>query len=239
MESTTPTQGNITAALSTYTSFSSILSSRPNSAASHQYLLESATRLLYHHTVTGPFRPSLIREYLTHFLTLFPQNTTFLTLYLYNESRLRIDNRVRSILLSTILTPQNDVLSSRIFAIKYEIDFGTIYSARSAFEHALSSEKSRGSPGLWRWYILFCLETPRFRGMAKEVWYRALKACPWPKQLYLTGFENLGMGEMEFRELRSTWRVMGEKELRVHVDLEERFEEIGEEDKNGGRLKYR
>jgi hypothetical protein len=88
---------------------------------------------------------------------------------------------------------------------------------------------------LWRWYILFCLETPKFRDMAKEVWYRALKACPWSKQLYLTGFENLGVGEMEFGELRSTWRVMGEKELRVHVDLEERFEEIGDEEKNGGR----
>ncbi len=51
----------------------------------------------------------------------------------------------------------------------------------------------------------------------------------------MCGFEKLA-GEVNtrqekglaFREAKSTWRVMGEKELRIHVDLEDRFEEIDE-----------
>jgi hypothetical protein len=43
----------------------------------------------------------------------------------------------------------------------------------------------------------------------------------------LIGFEKMG-GILPFSELKSTWRIMGEKELRVHVDLEERFDDIGE-----------
>ena len=31
---------------------------------------------------------------------------------------------------------------------------------------------------------------------------------------------------MEFAELKSTWKVMGEKGLRVHVDLEDAFDEL-------------
>jgi hypothetical protein len=32
--------------------------------------------------------------------------------------------------------------------------------------------------------------------------------------------------EVEFAELKSTWKVMGEKGLRVHVDLEDAFDEL-------------
>jgi hypothetical protein len=32
--------------------------------------------------------------------------------------------------------------------------------------------------------------------------------------------------EMDFGELKSTWKVMGEKGLRVHVDLEDAFDEM-------------
>lgn len=78
------------------------------------------------------------------------------------------------------------------------------------------------------------------KNLVKEVWYRALRACPWSKELYILGFELLGDndegeggggggGEMELRELRSAWRVMTEKELRVHVDIEEEFKGSDEE----------
>lgn len=84
----------------------------------------------------------------------------------------------------------------------------------------------------------------------KEIYHRALRACPWSKELYLLGMEELvgyyhsvnndknrtekgkgngnANGGLTYEELRGTWRVMGEKECRVHVDLEDAFEEIGE-----------
>jgi hypothetical protein len=142
-------QGDVAAALSTFSNFSNVLAERGlRSTASHELFLQSAARLLYHHARIGPFRPALLREHLTTFLEIFPQNTIFLSLYAFNESRLRIDNRVRTIFNSTVLSPQNDALSSRLFAIFYEINYGTIHSARSTFEKALSSPSSKSSAGL-------------------------------------------------------------------------------------------
>jgi hypothetical protein len=133
-------------------------------------------------------------------------------------------------LLSTVLTPENDTLTSRLFAIRYEIQHGTIYSVRSAFENTLCSPACKSSAGLWRFYILYCLETPQFRSQAKDIWYRAIRACLWAKELYMIGFEKMS-DLLPFSELKSIWRIMGEKDLRVHVDLEERFEDIGELEK--------
>lgn len=215
---------NITPALSTFSYFSQTLAQREQPDVLERFL-ESGARLLYLHTRTGPFRPALLREHLANFITLFPQNLVFLSLYKWNESRLRIDNRVRNILLSTVLVAANDTLSSRLFAIYYEINYGTIHSVKSAFEHALNSAHSRSSAGLWRTYILYCLRTPQFRSQAKDIWYRALRSSPWAKELYLLGFEHL-RDLIPFDELKVTWRIMGEKELRVHVDLEDMFEDM-------------
>ena len=234
-ETKSTAQGDISSALHTCTSFSEILVSREfTHSVSHELLLQSAARLLVHHARIGPFRPALIREHLTRFLNFFPQNTMFLSLYTWNESRLRIDNRVRNMLLSTVLTPENDTLTSRLFAIRYEIWHGTIHSVRSAFEHALSSPVCKSSAGLWRFYILYHLETSRFRSQAKDIWYRAIKACPWAKELYMIGFEKM-CDMLPFAELKSIWKIMGEKDLRVHVDLQDRFEDIAELEKAAGK----
>ena len=48
------------------------------------------------------------------------------------------------------------------------------------------------------------------------------------------GHRNGNGGGVTYEELRGTWRVMGEKECRVHVDLEDAFEEIGEVGGGGG-----
>jgi len=241
-ETKSTAQGDISSALGTCTSFSHIFISRDlTHSTSHELFLQSAARLLVHHARIGPFRPALIREHLNRFLNLFPQNTIFLSLYTWNESRLRIDNRVRNILLSTILTPENDTLTSRLFAIQYEIKHGTIHSVRSAFEHALSSPSSKSSAGLWRFYIIYCLETSQFRAQAKDIWYRAIRACPWAKELYLIGFESMS-NILPFSELKNIWKIMVEKDLRVHIDLEERFEDIGKLEKTAHeqrRLEHR
>ncbi|EKD20536.1 hypothetical protein MBM_01218 [Drepanopeziza brunnea f. sp. 'multigermtubi' MB_m1] len=227
------TQGSILPALSHYTTFSSTLLARPNhpaARAAHEQTLQFSARLLHHHTrAGGPFRPSLLRTHLTSScLAHFPRNTIFLSLYAWTESlsRLRTDNRVRSLLATSILTPATDAPSSRLFAISHELQHGTIHAAKAAFEHALRAPGVSSSAGLWKLYLLFCLEREEFRASAKEVWYRCLRACPWAKELYLCGLEIDHIPGLDWEEKRGTWRVMGEKEVRVHVDLEDRFEEI-------------
>lgn len=236
-EAKSTNSGDIVAAISASSDFSQALVGRNMSnTSSHELFLQSSARLLYHHTRTGPFRPAFIREQLTKYLEIFPQNTIFLSLYASNESRLRIENRVRNILISKITTPENDTLTSRLFAIRYEFNHGTIYSVRSAFENALSSPSSKTSAGLWKFYILYCLQTPQFRAQVKEVWHMALKTCPWAKELYILGFERLH-GLVKFQEFKETWKIMGEKELRVHVDLEEIFDDMSDLDRDPKRLR--
>ncbi|KAI9646064.1 hypothetical protein NHQ30_005502 [Ciborinia camelliae] len=63
-----------------------------------------------------------------------------------------------------------------------------------------------------------------------EIWKQAIAKVPWCKGIYMLGFQLLcgmeGKGEEEERDeeverqLKNIWRVMGEKEVRVHVDLE-------------------
>ena len=221
-------QGDIAAAMSAASDFSQNLMDRKmGTASSHERFLQSTSRLLYHHIRTGPFRPAFVREQLTKFLSIFPQNPIFLSLYAANESRLRIENRVRTMLNSRILTPKNDNLISRLFAIRFEVNHGSIYSVRSAFENALVSSSSKGCAGLWKLYILYCLKTPQLRSGAKQIWFRALRTCPWAKELYVLGFEEL-RGLVDFVEYKEVWKIMGEKELRVHVDLEEIFDDTHE-----------
>ena len=50
----------------------------------------------------------------------------------------------------------------------------------------------------------------------------------------MIGFEKM-CDMLPFAELKSIWRIMGEKDLRVHVDLQERFEDIAELEKAAGR----
>ncbi|KUJ21119.1 DUF1740-domain-containing protein [Mollisia scopiformis] len=233
-EPTSATQGDVTTALKTLMSFSKALATR-NHTHHQEILLQSAARLLQFHCRNGPYRPSLIRVYLSNFLALFPQNTLFLALYTANEARLRVENRVRSLFLSTILIPENDCLTSRFFAIQYEMTYGNIHSVKSAFEKAVSAPMSRSSPGLWRFYLVWVVQnekqlskTGKDKSLAKDIWYRALRACPWAKELYILGFEMLGESGLEFEELRGTWKVMGEKDLRVHVDLDDELEKIEE-----------
>ncbi|KAK2865094.1 hypothetical protein FQN49_003922, partial [Arthroderma sp. PD_2] len=61
---------------------------------------------------------------------------------------------------------------------------------------------------------------------ARQVFFRAVRACPWSKKLVLLAYnEPLLRGSMSFDELRKIFNILVEKELRVHVDLEEWLEE--------------
>ena len=65
---------------------------------------------------------------------------------------------------------------------------------------------------------------------AKGVFYRAIQACPWVKGLYMLAFEQLG-DAIGAEELRGVYETMVEKELRVHVSLEEVFARMDERGK--------
>jgi hypothetical protein len=125
---------------------------------------------------------------------------------------------VRDTLRTLSLAPPHDSLGTRRFAIQHEARVGTAHSVRAAFEAALDSDACRGSAELWARYVRFCAGSRELRGKVREVFYRAIAACPGVKEVYMEGF---GLGVLSASELRAVGETMAAKGLRVHVDLEE------------------
>ena len=224
---------SLPAAYSTLTSNLSILSPRfPQSSISYEYVHQSFTRLLYYHATRSPnFAPSLIRSSLADSIAQFPQNTMFLSLYAWIEARFRIDDRVRSIITNFVLNSnsgrkgqdQEESVISHFFAVHMEINRSITLGSnsntiRGTFERAIRSSCGGLSAGLWKLYFLFELSRDEPE-KAKNVFYRALRACPWVKELYMSAFEHLRTVMAE-TELRGVYELMVEKELRIHVGLE-------------------
>lgn len=254
-----------------------------------ELLHQSRAKLLYHHISQGnAYKPAHIRALLTESIALHPHNTIFLSLFAWNESRNRIEERVRGVIrdITTTATTQaakhNNILNTQIpitshlFSIYTELNRpvyagSTLHSVRAAFEKALadptpdssypdrptntSSIGAHSNLTLWKLYILFELSRGNVN-RAKAIFYRAVRACPWSKELVMLAFTHLradvvkqrhgnadtsgkvkvkeeGMG---FEELRRVWNVLVEKELRVHVDIEGVLDEIVVWREEGGNL---
>ncbi|KAK3692498.1 NRDE-2, necessary for RNA interference-domain-containing protein [Podospora appendiculata] len=250
-EPASESQGNINAALASIRGFSRELNSLDKDELTAYYqerILQTAARLLYYHATHGPYRPVYLREQLKSFIDSFPQNILFLELFAWAESGVfRIDDPVRA-MLQTVCLAENeaashDCISSRRFAIQYEVGAGTANSTRLAFEAALASEACRGNVEIWLCYLRFTHHREegerrrlgRRKGNAtkqtKDVFYRAVSACPWSRRLYMGAFGDGGgdgrsittsvVEDMSSSELRAVFNTMTTRGLRVHVDLDE------------------
>jgi hypothetical protein len=234
--------GDIEGALDVYKAIHSRLDSQDQSSSlSVELVLQAKARLLYYHSRSSRlYKPSLIRAELIDSIRRFPHNTIFLAVFAWNESRFRIEDRVRSVLRQYTLSTTNqesleDTLGSSnvipyLFSIWSELHRGvsegsTVHSARATFEMTVTSDAAQSSIAAWKLYIFFEL-TLGVKKRAKDVFYRALRACPWAKELVLLAFTEKDLRDSMGRdELRKVWNVLVEKELRIHVDLEERFED--------------
>ncbi|KAL2129108.1 hypothetical protein VTI74DRAFT_8209 [Chaetomium olivicolor] len=236
-EPASDSQGNITAALDSIHAFSRELESRDLARSPHhERLLQNAARLLYYHATHGPYRPTHLRNHLHLLLAHFPTNTLLLTLFAWShQSTLRIDDPVRTFLQQTLSQPANDTLAARRFAINHEFHAGTAHSVRAAFESALESEACKGSVELWTAYVRLCAGNQELKGRAKEVFYRAIAACPWAKEVYMLAFEPGMKGVLGREELRAVHETLVAKGLRVGVDLEEVLERWKKERRRGRR----
>ena len=185
----------------------------------HVSFLQWCAKLLYTHASNGPFRRVYAQDNISYFLTFEPQNSVFLGLCEWFDSSLRVVDETRSLLQERVLVPPVDCISSRAFAIKHELSHGSVHSARNAFEQSLSSDACRSSTGIWIWYLRFCLSEKELRSKAKDVFYRAVKHCPWSKAVMMEAFVTLNR-EMDSSELRSVYETMESKGIRIHVDRE-------------------
>jgi hypothetical protein len=227
----------ILSTLSTNLDLLSSTASGKSSSPQGELLLQFQAKLIYHHiTSKAPFSPLTIRSALLQSITLFPFNTIFLSLFSFTEQRFRLDDRVRATVQSILQPPggaqteqhEEQSILTHFFAIQNEqhrasMSLGaSVHSVRSAFERAVRSRSGRRSAALWRQYFLFELDRggdAKEQAAARAIFYRAIRACPWVKDLYLLAFRHLG-DVMKRTELREIYELLLEKELRVRVALD-------------------
>ncbi|KKK25769.1 hypothetical protein ARAM_002035 [Aspergillus rambellii] len=237
-----------------------------------ELLHQSRARLIYYHLRASKlYKPSYIRTLLAESIALFPHNTIFLSLFSWNESRFRIEERVRDIIRDITTasqhhhhydddpstTPTQIPITTHLFSIYTELNRpvyagSTLHSARAAFENAIGEQPgtsspssslgsgARSSPSLWKLYILFELSRNEVN-RAKDVFYRAMRACPWSKEILMLAFSHLrddvicrrtgdnprqGEKGMPFHDLCRLYNVLVEKELRIHLDIERELDDL-------------
>ncbi|KAL8781131.1 MAG: hypothetical protein Q9203_000819 [Teloschistes exilis] len=226
---------SLEAALSSFkTHLQSFRAKSSSIQAAEALFRQSFARLLFIHTMQKhPYSPSFIRSFLAESIAVFPHNTIFLSLYAWNESKFRIEDRVRGILRETVLANRqhcdqnegdnSDHIISQFFAVHTDMQRGLLLGSnhnaiRGTFERALSSEGAAHGAGFWKLYFLFEHSSGNVE-RANEVFWRAVGACPWAKEIYMLAFECLGDGEMNEGDLRAVHDLMVQRELRIRVAL--------------------
>lgn len=159
-------------------------------------------------------------ENLRRFLVFFPCNNILLSLFEWADTGLRIIDETRTLLYETALTPPEDCVSNRLFAIHHEMQRGNVNTTKAAFEHAVRSDACKYNVSLWIYFVRFCRSQRELRARAKDVLFRAIRNCPWSKEIMMEAFLTLNR-DMESAELRGILETMTSKGLRVHVDPEE------------------
>ncbi|KAF7544707.1 hypothetical protein G7Z17_g9735 [Cylindrodendrum hubeiense] len=223
-EPTSAAQGNISAAIEAIRAHSAGFKSRGyESSKAHEQTLQFAAKILYLNATRGPFRRAYMLEQLSKFIAFFPRNTIFLSLFEWADSSLRVVDEVRTLLHERVLVIGQDCVSSRLFAIQHEMQRGNVNTTKAAFEHAVTSDVCKFSVPVWVLFIKFCGSQRELRAKAKDVLFRALRHCPWSKDVMMEAFYTLSR-DMESTELRGVFDTMTSKGLRVHVDLDEFLE---------------
>ncbi|KAK6497523.1 hypothetical protein TWF481_011929 [Arthrobotrys musiformis] len=190
----------------------------------------SKARVFFRYALTArAYKASTFRVFLESAIKKFPDNTAFLSLFVWNESRSKIEYRIRTLLApDTGSDERTGSVVKWVFSIWAEMQMSAgnnvnVNGIRNLFERAVESERTKSSIQLWILYLQFELRQSQ-PVRAKDVFFRAIRACPWSKEVILSGFRLL-RSILDFGEMRKVYGVMQEKELRVHVDIEELLEE--------------
>lgn len=231
---------NLEAGLDIYASATSTFQNRGKEhSPAHEHLHQArATFLAFHQQRTPFLKPSIIRDCLVESVTLFPHNTIFLTAYTHNEKRFRLDDRVRAVLSSVVLHEKTDTVIGWSFAIWSErqrgIELGgTPHAIRAVFDKAVK-RCGKYCVEFWTQYFLFEIEMGD-KTRAKRVFFRGLTMLPWCKWFVLLAFEYLNE-VLGFEEMRGIWRVLGEKGLRVVIDIQDQLDDMAELQVRGRRI---
>ncbi|CUS10669.1 unnamed protein product [Tuber aestivum] len=248
----------VTASLPIYADFLSELDRRglcgPGSAVHERCLMTEARLLYYHSSASRLFKIKTMRDFLSDSLQVFPNNSVFLELFAWNEAKVKIENRVRTLMRDVVLKEGTETILGYGFAIWAEMRMmgaGGRYNpnaVRALFEQAVETNRFAFSPSLlgilvltydirtkynfslWTIYVEFEIQEKELN-RAKEVLFRGIRNCPWSKDLLLLAFQRLRT-VMTYEEMRKLLSIVSwEKELRVHdtTELEDYIDGLTDE----------
>ncbi|KAK3072123.1 hypothetical protein LTR53_007386 [Teratosphaeriaceae sp. CCFEE 6253] len=231
--------------------------SRSGPPEADESLLQTQADLLrLHIDLRRPYKPSFLRAELADNIRRFPNNSSLLWLYLQIRPETHIDNHLRASLQDDLLTGPNAALVGWSFAIDQEPDRhsprnrgSTEASVRDVFRRALLAPDSSVRHSVPLWEQWFDFEHPSQRRTllsdhplsdaqrqqalqrARQVFLDGLRLLPWSKRWVLKGLEAFGRSvAMTAGELRRVYDVLGERELRVRMPVEQMEEAIAEPD---------
>ncbi|CAG8441268.1 17395_t:CDS:10 [Dentiscutata heterogama] len=169
----------------------------------------------------------LLQEVLSRALRIFPNNTIFLSLYFHEEVRGRIPHGLNSILNEALQKKPSYILwTTAIYMELHHQQPCDINRVRTTFDKALMCSTTRSSIALWILYINFEIKNGEM-SKAKTIYYRAIRECPWSKDLYMVAFKKLH-AQFSSDELEELMNVFFEKEIRIRVPIEHFADKVSE-----------
>ncbi|KAK5707857.1 hypothetical protein LTR97_000396 [Elasticomyces elasticus] len=221
------------------------------SAAKEMLLQAQAGLFKLHIDRHRPYKPAALRAELLENLRTFPNNTVLLELYVQIGAQTRIDDRLRASLQEDVMTGPNATVVGWSCVIaqelnrfsSFETSGATANSVRSLFARALLAPESkvRHSVMLWKWWLAFELSGRHSKLLPiptkkqdtleklKQIFLDGLRLLPWSKEWVVLGLQAMAEdATMTNGELRQVYDVLGERELRVRMSVEDMEEAMSE-----------
>ncbi|KAL5535434.1 hypothetical protein ACEPAF_3528 [Sanghuangporus sanghuang] len=197
----------------------------------HESLIVVSLLMVYHHTVTlrSPAPPSVLRGLVREALEEYPSNSIVVDLFLECEKGESVWGRVRTMMSEKPSgSLQEKSIARRLIEVwvaQWEERrwLGEVERVRAGLETAVTSDRTKGSPILWKVYVKFEIAAGNMK-RAKSVLFRALKECPLVKELYLLAFEDDLRSAYTRRELITLSDTMAERGIRLRHSLSEVLE---------------
>ncbi|KAJ4462029.1 putative protein NRDE2 [Paratrimastix pyriformis] len=153
--------------------------------------------------------PNVLRGVILRALGAYPANPTFLAAFVYLETRSQVASRLRRYFDGRSRAPDSpqEILAA-LWGDMHR--YGARHRMRALIEQALSAG-CVDSPALWRAYVRFEMRHGNER-RAQQVFFRALRHCPWSKTLCLDG---LRLPVLSGEDKQTVLDLMQEKGLSV------------------------
>ncbi|KAL5519041.1 hypothetical protein ACEPAH_724 [Sanghuangporus vaninii] len=197
----------------------------------HESLTVVSLLMVYHYTVTlrNSAPPSVLRGLVREALEEYPSNSIVIGLFLECEKGESVWGRVRTMMGEKPSgSLQEKPIARRLIEVwiaQWEEGrwLGEIERVRAGLETAVTSDRTKGSPILWKVYVKFEIAAGNVK-RAKSVLFRALKESPLVKELYLLAFEDDLRNAYTRRELITLSDTMAERGIRLRHSLSEVLE---------------